>query len=162
MNNEFRKRIEIQLENGIKVDVKLRGVITIIVGDSGVGKTYLSEILKGEASDVVSPNKELEGALVINQNSSIGPVVSEMVDRIINSKGKLIVLDDIQNEIDTADRAGLGLSEHIEKDIESTYVIMTRKQRWVNTLGATVSNIAEIKVSNKKLELAYLEDGLGW
>lgn len=113
-----------------KVDFDFRNNITILMGDSGSGKTTVFDIMQEAAVE----DKRL---LCINYISKTHDVDIEKL--IMGTKGKLIVIDNA--DIILTDN----LRKHIALDNENQYIIIGRNP---SNLLTTKDNLYELDVTN--------------
>lgn len=124
--------------NGIDFNLKFHDALTIINGDSGIGKTILFKAL--EADSILG---KLD-AICLNYDD----ITSGIIDTTLkNSKNRMIVIDN----------AGVILTdEHkfrISIDKTNQYVIFAHS---VQGLHPVETGIAELKIENNKGTLNYV------
>jgi len=124
--------------SGIEFDLVFHDTITIIGGESGVGKTVLFKALE---NDSILGNIE---AICLNYDD----ITSDIIDIILDSaKNKLIVIDNA-NVILTPEQMF-----KISIDKNNQYIIFAHS---IQGLHPTEKNIAELKVKNNKGTLEYV------
>ena len=118
------------IHTAYKVDFDLHNNITILMGDSGSGKTTVFDIMQEAA---VEDNR----LLCINYISKTRDIDIEKI--IMNAKGKLVVIDNA--DIILTDK----LRKHIALDNENQYIIIGRNP---SNLLTTRDNLYELDVTN--------------
>lgn len=137
MGNLLISKYEIST-NGVDFKLKFYDRITLIGGDSGCGKTLLFKAIQEES--------------LISQGSMFkcldyrDTTDSESIDRVIKSKGKVIVIDNAgiiltnQNKLD------------IIKNTDSKYIIFTHD---ISGYNSNKNCLATLKVENNIGKLEY-------
>lgn len=125
--------------DGIQFEFKLKDKLIIVIGDSGVGKTYLYEILKklGE----IKPNLNI---ININIDSIKLCNIKEVIK---NSQNSLIVIDNAALLLDMATRV------QISMDNKNQYIIFTH-----DTAGfkANTNTFVKLVIENNKGYFDYV------
>lgn len=123
----------------------IRGGITLVVGDSGAGKTYLYRLIQeaqtlGEYGDV----------LLFNLADEKHGSVSEQL-AALDPSGKLIIIDNSDVLLTVEDR------KFIRKDAANgnDYLLFGRDPEWLNL---SVRSITEIQRNGAVFTLAYADE----
>ena len=118
------------IHTAYKVDFDLRNNITMLMGDSGSGKTTVFDIIQEAA---VEDNR----LLCVNYLSKTQDIDIEKIIR--GAKGKLVVIDNA--DVILTDK----LRKHIALDGENQYIIIGRNP---SNLLTTKDNLYELEVTN--------------
>lgn len=166
LNSELKASINRQKTTSIKlsnihdkrlksIDLTLHGKITIITGDSGVGKSLILSRLKAlQQSTIDISNNEILAKLIIATTSSDYEL---LLDKINSRRGCIFLLDE-------GDKFGVfkrsTLRNAIEQDYENVYLIMCRDtnsmdKTYGSALGTTPANIATLQIKDGTASLFY-------
>ncbi len=132
-------------------NLELRGQITILLGNSGTGKTFTSESIQTILTDNTVTRNLKQKIYVFLEGNDVS------VDILKNTeKDSIIILDDATEII-------LNNSElrfFIERDIDRTYLIIYRSTEHLLNLGCTPANIAtmEYDIDSRTFTLGYKYD----
>ena len=118
------------IHTAYNVDFDLRNNITMLMGDSGSGKTTVFDIIQEAA---VEDNR----LLCVNYLSKTQDIDIEKI--IMGAKGKLVVIDNA--DVILTDK----LRKHIALDGENQYIIIGRNP---SNLLTTKDNLYELEVTN--------------
>lgn len=160
--NRFSHEILIKYFNPVakrteKLDLKLRGRITIILGNSGTGKTYTAEgIADMKRSRNIQSNTNLDDIIPITlgiQFTSEG----NMMDYLKSLSDKIIIIDEADSRLHDMKN----VKQFIEQDMKNLYILMYRSIK-SSSLGATPANIATLKFNEDTFSLNYKYDVGGW
>lgn len=160
--------IQYKADSGIQTaHLVLRGRITMIRGNSGVGKTYLVELLQKVQSTPYDNTTSVKINIDINdlfmvtarnglsiETEAFRKIIYDIIKKFSN---KVIILDEADILLEDFD----ALRKFIEHDTNNIYVLICRNDNLLN-LGMTPANIATAVINNGVLELDYKYDVGGW
>ena len=143
--------------NILKIDNKVcrinfnfnRRDLTIVTGDSGTGKTYITEFLnEAMGADSYLDDGRTEGIFILDRKNKISFINGDV-------KHCLVIID--RGDIFLGDK---GILDAINRDYgNNRYLIFMRKSV---DIRATPNNIAEVVNNNGTLELYYKYNVEGW
>ena len=127
--------VNIKFQYGeISVDLRLERHLTVVVGDSGTGKTFLYEALP----------KEVDHRVV--HKFTYGATLKYMIQEIKESHESLFVID--RTELIFCDALGGELKEAINSDVANTFLLFGRD---IDGLDVRCENIKQFKLVNNML-----------
>lgn len=128
-----------------KWELEFRDSITIVMGDSGTGKTYLFNML-----EKLSRTGEMSGLVCYTFNSSKINERSKEVEREIkNLKGKLIVIDHSDLLLNKNTRRFIGA------DIHNQYLLLGRS---INDIANYPDQMVELDCQNNRVKFNWFMD----
>lgn len=138
--------------NGVQFDLELRTNLTLIDSNSGTGKTMTFNAIKESNISLNEQHKIKYFSIKDVKSNSL----EQIREDIINTKGKLIIIDDADVLLDNAVR------RHIAFDVENQYVVIGRV---IDNLFITRDEICRPEVSSvestgKKISLKYYRDSI--
>lgn len=164
------KILDIQYESDSDIQnahLILRGRITLVRGNSGVGKTYLVELLYKTKSALhdniasVKINVDINSLFMVTTGNGLSIEMKDFreitYDVIKKFSNKIIIIDEADQLLEGFD----ALRKFIEHDTNNIYVLICRDSNLLN-LGVTPANIATAVINNGVLELDYKYDVGGW
>ena len=131
------KNIEYTTMHGISVNVALHDQITVIGGDSSVGKTFLKDTIQEYCNGI---DKLLVEVFDYKRPIDIG-VLKAM-------RNKLIIIDNADILLD----GNKDICAYINTDKHNQYLLFMRSE---NDIDVSVENYAELKRDGKRLFAAY-------
>jgi ABC-type lipoprotein export system ATPase subunit len=149
--NDENNTVFLETNNGITFNLRFRGRINIILGDSGSGKTFICNYIE---------------ELRILEKEGISEVsVNNIITIDIKSEDKINNLKDYKNSLIIIDHADLLLHDSVKivkfinGDYRNRYLIFAR-----GSLGFKISPnyFAQLKKVNKEVTLEYRCSMEGW
>lgn len=138
--------------NEISFDLELRTNLTLIESNSGTGKTMTFNAIKESSISLNEQHKVKYISIKDVKSNSL----EQIREDIINTNGKLIIIDDADIILDNVTR------QHIAFDIENQYIVIGRV---TDNLFITRDEICRPEVSSvdgleKKISLKYHRDSI--
>ena len=126
--------------NGVQFDLELRTNLTLIGSNSGTGKTMTFNAIKESSISLNEQHKIKYFSIKDVKSNSL----EQIREDIINTKGKLIIIDDADIILDDITRRNIAF------DVENQYIILGYL---VENLMLTHHNELEIKYNKDKRKI---------
>ena len=136
---------------GLRIDWELRHRLTIVVGDSATGKSFVYNSLKRKRALDISKREDS----IFVKMRFISQYDSPNLDELYTLNGNLILIDNA--DILLQDR--LDMRELVSGDSRNQYIIFARSGIGVS---ASPNCFAELIRHGKNLTLEYLYNVRGW
>jgi hypothetical protein len=144
-----KKHLRLDTESNTIFDLRLRGPVNVIKGDSATGKTYLTDFI-WEAAEL---GKSYSSAKDVNNIFSVKN--KKEMQEALKCEGQLIIIDDADNVLDSNSFE----INHINNDRSNHYLIFARKPLG---LRITPNYCGVFEHDDDTVTIKYLADFKEW